>query len=267
MNAESKLVVVEPSNRKTQEIIAAETAAEAAMSPVQAALQALRQGVTTEQLGGILALQERWEANQARKAFVAAMAEFKRDPPAIVKDKHVKFQTSKGVTEYDHATLFAVCAAAIDGLARVDITHRWHTEQRDGMIHVTCTLTHILGHTESMTLFGPPDDTGGKNTIQQISSTVSYLQRYTLLGVTGLATKDQDDDGRAAGKQAATEPPPDGYENWKADMTAVADEGIERLEKCWSDATAAFRRYVVKFDEDWWLNLKGRAKKATEARQ
>ena len=37
--------------------------------------------------------------------------------------------------------------------------------------------------------------TGSKNAIQAIGSTVSYLCRYTLLCVTGLATSDPDDDG------------------------------------------------------------------------
>ena len=40
-----------------------------------------------------------------------------------------------------------------------------------------------------------PDDSGGKNAIQSIGSTVSYLQRYTILALAGLATREMDDDG------------------------------------------------------------------------
>ena len=47
---------------------------------------------------------------------------------------------------------------------------------------------------ESTTLSGPPDTTGSKNDLQSIGSTISYLQRYTLLALTGLATFDMDDD-------------------------------------------------------------------------
>lgn len=236
------------------------------VTPMQMLQVAINQNADLDRLQKLMDLHERWEKNEARKAYIAAMNQFKADPPEIIKGKHVKFQTSRGVTEYDHATLFNVCDAAIEGLSTVGITHRWATEQKDGMIHVTCFLTHVSGHSENMTLFGPPDDSGGKNVIQQIASTVSYLQRYTLLGVAGLATKDQDNDGRGD-LSKATEPAPEGYENWKADMTAVADEGIERLEKCWADASAAFRRYVVKFDEPWWLNLKGATRKAAEQKQ
>jgi len=40
-----------------------------------------------------------------------------------------------------------------------------------------------------------PDQSGKKNNIQAIGSTTTYLQRYTLLAATGLATKEQDNDG------------------------------------------------------------------------
>lgn len=40
-----------------------------------------------------------------------------------------------------------------------------------------------------------PDNSGSKNAIQAVGSTVTYLQRYTLLAATGLAAAGQDDDG------------------------------------------------------------------------
>ena len=57
----------------------------------------------------------------------------------------------------------------------------------------------MQGHSESVTLSAPPDDSGKKNNIQQIASTVTYLERYTLLAATGTAVKEQDDDGSASG--------------------------------------------------------------------
>ena len=61
-------------------------------------------------------------------------------------------------------------------------------------------VTHIKGHSEDTTLSGPPDDSGRKNNIQQIASTVSYLERYTLFALLGLASQDMDDDGQGADK-------------------------------------------------------------------
>jgi hypothetical protein len=54
----------------------------------------------------------------------------------------------------------------------------------------------VKGHHEETTLSSSPDDSGGKNSIQAIGSAVTYLQRYTLLALTGLATREQDNDGK-----------------------------------------------------------------------
>jgi len=43
-----------------------------------------------------------------------------------------------------------------------------------------------------------PDSSGGKNSIQAIGSTISYLERYTFMAATGLAAKGMDDDGGGA---------------------------------------------------------------------
>jgi hypothetical protein len=59
-------------------------------------------------------------------------------------------------------------------------------------------VTHELGHSAQTSLTAPPDASGSKNSIQAIGSTVSYLQRYTFMAITGLAAKDQDDDGQKA---------------------------------------------------------------------
>ena len=152
-------------------------------------------------LQALLEMKERWDATEARKAYVAAMAEFKANAPEILKRKLVEFDTAKGTTSYKHAELADVTSAVTQPLAQAGFTHAWATRQLDGgLIEVTCTLTHRLGHSESTTLKGSPDQSGGKNNIQAIASTVTYLERYTLLMATGLATRGMDDDGVAAGQ-------------------------------------------------------------------
>lgn len=211
---------------RPREVVAADPPS-SPLQMIQAALEAGRDLATIEKL---MDLSDRWEAKQAEKAYTAAITEFKRNPPTIMKDKHVLFTTSKGTTEYDHATLGAVCDAAIKGLAAVGISHRWETEQTaDGWIVVTCVLTHELGHSERTTLRARPDDSGGKNSIQSIGSAVTYLSRYTLLGATGLATNDQDNDGRGAGPETITA-------EQVADLEALATEVGANLD--------GFRKYL-----------------------
>lgn len=146
-------------------------------------------------LAQLLEIRERWEKNEARKAFVSAMNAFKENPPEITKNKAVSF----GNTSYSHATLDHVCEAVTKALSEHGISHRWKMEQIESAIRVTCILTHDLGHSEETTLQGAADSSGSKNSIQAIGSTVTYLQRYTLLAATGLAAANADTDGATNG--------------------------------------------------------------------
>ncbi len=149
-------------------------------------------------LQALLAVKKEWEADEARKAFVVALAKFKEDPPEIVKNIQVDYANKTGGrTKYKHADLHQVSGIIGKALAAVGITHRWNLEPLDGgKIKVTCTLTHILGHSESVALIASPDESGGKNSIQAIGSTTEYLRRYTLLAVSGVAVGAQDDDAQ-----------------------------------------------------------------------
>lgn len=191
-------------------------------NPMQMLAQAVAQGMPIEVLRDLMTLKKEWEADEARKAFVGAMAAFKSDPPEIIKDKHVAYQKKDGNwTEYDHASIGQVCAAVIQGLAKVGISHRWELAQNDKQIKVTCVLTHAQGHSESVSMHSAADDSGGKNSIQAIASAVTYLQRYTLLSATGLAAIDSDDDGVGA------EPPEPSYfinEKQIHDLKALGEE-------------------------------------------
>lgn len=173
-----------------------------AMNPARMIELAFEKGAI-EQLDKLLDLQERWEATEARKAFVRAMAEFKASRPTIHKNKGVGFNSKRaegGRTEYKHATLDNVDDVLGEHLSRVGISYTWQTKNLDKhWIEVTCVLTHELGHSQETTLKGPVDTTGNKNPIQQIGSTITYLERYTLLAATGTSVRDMDDDGQSGG--------------------------------------------------------------------
>lgn len=176
-------------------------AALANVTPMDLLNIVVQQGADPEKMGQLMLLQERWEANEARKAFTNAMAEFKTKALTIIKDKHVSFQTQKGRTEYDHATIGNVVGVVIPALAEHGISHKWNLSQEKDWVRVECVLTHRLGHAETVSMGGPPDDSGGKNRLQSYASTVTFLQRYTLLAACGLATSDQpDDDGQGSGE-------------------------------------------------------------------
>ena len=166
---------------------------------------AVEQGADLDKLERLMALQERWEATEARKAYTRAMADFKLAAPRIAKDKTVGYKNRDGtLTGYTHATLGNVTATILGALAKHGFSHRWDVAQPGGgQVVVRCVLTHSQGHSETTVMSGGLDDSGKKNPIQQIASTVTYLQRYTLLAAVGMATDDQDDDGAAQADEAA----------------------------------------------------------------
>ncbi len=172
-------------------------------SPAGMMQAAMANGSSMENIEKMMELQERWEANEARKAYFAAVAEFKKVPVKILKNKNVSFESknTQSTTSYSHATLGNVAELIGVELSKHDLSTSWKTAQDQAGVTVTCTLTHSMGHCESTSLTAPPDNSGKKNNIQAIGSTVSYLQRYTLLAITGQATHDQDDDGIASEAQ------------------------------------------------------------------
>jgi len=180
---------------KPGRIIAVENSPPASLqteiTPMTMIQTVIERGGDLDQLQKMMDFQERWEANEAKKAYIRAMTEFKANPPEIVKTKDVAY----GNTAYSHAELDRISTTIGQSLSKHQLSHTWKTEQLEGgTIRVTCIITHELGHSESVSLQAGADQSGSKNNIQAIGSTVTYLERYTLLAATGLAAKGQDTD-------------------------------------------------------------------------
>lgn len=170
--------------------------APAIVTPMTMIDRALATGAAPETLEKLLALQERWEANQGRKAFDEAMAAAKAEIPTIRKNRTVDFTSSKGRTHYRHEDLAEIAATVNPILSKFGLSYRFKTTNAPNEpITVTCIITHRMGYFEETTLSGPRDDSGNKNAIQQVGSTLTYLQRMTLKAALGLAAS-EDDDGR-----------------------------------------------------------------------
>jgi hypothetical protein len=182
---------------KTAEIVQFEPVASTAMTPMAMVAQAVASGASIETLEKLLALQERFEAGQARKAFDNAVSLAKGDIPPIVKNKQVGFESQRtgNTTSYSHETLGEIARVVDPILNKHGLSYRYKATQEGGRITVTCVLSHRDGFSEETSLNAGADDSGKKNSIQAIGSTTTYLQRYTLKLALGLATTDRDDDG------------------------------------------------------------------------
>jgi hypothetical protein len=136
------------------------------------------------------AMREKAERRAAEVAFSAAVSAAKGEIEPITRN-------ATGHNNKKYADFGAIARAIDPILARNGLSYRFKATQAD-KITVTCVLSHVAGHSEENTLSGIADTTGSKNAIQAIGSTLTYLQRYTLVLALGIASSN-DDDGRASG--------------------------------------------------------------------
>lgn len=197
------------------------------MTPMSMLDRAIASGASIEVLDKLMGLQERYEANLARKAFDNAMADAVF--PIIKKDCLVDYASTKSPTgrvTYKHEDLASVLRAVVPVLNANGLSHRFRvTSNVNEPVTVTCIISHRDGYFEETTLCAAKDDTGGKNPIQQVGSTLTYLQRMSLKAALGLAAS-TDDDGRAAepaseATAAEAEPAPGSITEAQAD--AITD--------------------------------------------
>ncbi len=152
--------------------------------------------IDPENLEKLLAVQERWEAGQAKKAYARAKTALKRDLPTVIgKDQTVDFTNTKGRrTYYTHSSLAGAMAAVTGPLTAHGFDLSWIPGTGDrGAVTVTCRLTHAEGHHEECSIAAPADTSGSKNPAQAIASTITLLSRYTALSLLGIATADMVD--------------------------------------------------------------------------
>lgn len=170
-----------------------------ALTPMDMVGRAVASGASIEVVEKLMALHERWEATQARKAFDEAMSAAKAEIPVIFKSREVDFTSTKGRTHYRYEDLAEVAKTVNPILGRHGLSYRFRTTSpANEPVTVTCIVSHRLGYSEENTLSAGRDESGNKNSIQAIGSTLTYLQRMTLKAALGLAASD-DDDGRKSG--------------------------------------------------------------------
>lgn len=160
-------------------------------TPLQMVQTAMEKGMDAATIKEFMDLADRHEAKQAKRSFDQAMSTFRSRCPTITK-------TAQGHNSR-YARLDTTIEQIKELMAECGLSHSWRTGQENDKITVTCVVSHVDGHSEQTSLSSAPDDGGKMNSIQRIGSAVSYLERYTLFAILGLASGDMDDDGSTAG--------------------------------------------------------------------
>lgn len=154
---------------------------------------AVDKGADVATLERLAKLYETAEQNELKKEFNNALAAAKAELRPIVKDKAVG-------SIYKYETMAAI-AAEIDpvlgkhGLYAIFPDPERTEKHEPNRIYVTCRLCHKNGYSIEKTLDAPPDAGQNRNAVQAMGSTMTYLQRYSLRAILGLAVA-QDKDGK-----------------------------------------------------------------------
>ncbi|MBL4940065.1 MAG: ERF family protein [Colwellia sp.] len=171
------------------EVIKQEPKAVVQVASAQSLIEmAITQNADIDKLEKLMALQERYDAKNAKSAYLLALSMFQSKCPVIVAKKQGH--------NYKYAPLGDIVAQIKELLFHCGLSYRFEQSQEGKSIKIRCITSHIEGHTESLTIEGEADTQGSKSSIQAIGSTITYLRRYSLLGALGIVTADEDSDGR-----------------------------------------------------------------------
>lgn len=172
-----------------------ETAPQA--SAVALIREAIASGQSPEYLRELLAVRREWEADESRKAYNHAIAEFQRRAPIIEKLDKAYDKT--------YARMDRIWRTIRPLLTELGLSVTWQVcELRENLCRVEGQLRHRDGHGEKLVQDVPvPELIKGQNKAQQFGSASTYARRYALCAALGIVTGD-DDDGHGAGANLVT---------------------------------------------------------------
>lgn len=150
--------------------------------------------VDIDKMERLLEMHERISARNAETAFYAAMSEMQTEIPIIAEDGLIK----AGTRETSYSTLENIVEIVKPIMKSHGFNVMFLTDTKDNVITITGLLSHKLGHKIQTSITLPADNSGAKNLVQQIGSSVSYGKRYVLCSLLNIATKNEDDDGKNA---------------------------------------------------------------------
>jgi hypothetical protein len=227
-------------------------------TPADLVRYALDSKAPVDTLERLMRMQVEWEQRQAKRLFDAAFADFKAKAVTIIRNTRRESGPLQGTM---YADLANVVDTVTPALSEHGLSSNWKvTKDTAEWIEVTCYLHHVGGHTESVSMGGPPDTADAKNPIQRRGSTVTYLERYTAKAILGVAEKDDDgsggdDDDTGAGQRTEATP-------LQREAERAAARGVDAYAAWWSGITKDQRQELAGGHE----SRKAIARKADETR-
>ena len=160
--------------------------------------RAVDQGVSVEMMERLVALKERVDAADARRAFFEALAAAQEAMPEVPKSRTAQIATRSGASySYRYAALEDITRTIRPVLRAHGLSYAWDVAQGEGGLVVTCVLRHVDGHEERASFPVPVDTSARMSDAQKNGAALTYGRRQSLIAVLGLTTADDDVDGAA----------------------------------------------------------------------
>jgi hypothetical protein len=180
-------------------------------------------------------------------AIGAALAKAQAHYGDYRKDHEAKIKSSKGDFSYAYATLADAYEAIREPLSVNEIAIVQQVRTEPGLVMVRTMLVHSSGEWIASELRGGADTAD----MRPLGSSITYLRRYSLLGLVGLAA--DDDDAETAKKPPAKRPEPKADAATKgkpAGKVETMPDGHKALVKLWTDdERASWEESIAKFPE------------------
>lgn len=180
-----------------------------AESPMALIRLAVEANADPERLGKLMDLQERFERNEASKAFAVALAQFQAECPVIRKRREAAFN---GQHIYNFASLDDILQEIQPLLTAHGLAINFSAGMTDaGFLKAECRVRCGL-HVEATEIVLPVPAEMRVNATQKMGAALSYAKRYALCAALNLIVADEDNDAAAL------------------DLTPVSDEQAIQLE-------------------------------------
>lgn len=181
----------------------------AQLDPQALIARAIDAGAGIDTMERLFALAREMREVKAKEAWYAAISEFQRECPAIMKTKTARIQSRGGAGyEYRYAPLEEITTTIGPVMGRLGLSFSWRSRVEPDRVVVSCRVSHTLGHHEESGEIAIPISQGaadgmGATPPQRVGIAATYAKRYSLLGIIGMAPED-DDDAASAGSQGTS---------------------------------------------------------------
>jgi hypothetical protein len=170
-----------------------------AVAPLQSILMAAQDAsVDASKMEALVGLYERMQDREAKQRFNAAIVACQSEMPRVKKDKKIVHEAKPGKSgmQVRYASYERIDEVIRPIYQAHGFSVQFSMDKPDaGKYLTTATVRHVGGHVKDYSIPVQLDQSGGKNDIQGIGSSMAYARRYLLTMIFNVIVEGDDTDG------------------------------------------------------------------------